>query len=158
MKYTIEQFQNEFELAANVDAKSDILTKALNELDFAIPEVKEVMTQYKNELSDYREQLQEEENTLCNSLIEKGEYEVFICKEDSEEFGFQKNSPYYIKIDNVAKVYEGSITSENPVIKEYISKIEPIVWIITDSGIGTKKSRKFYPKSILNFEQMFEKL
>ena len=48
MKYTIEQFQNEFELAPNVDAKSDILSKALNELDFTIPEVKEVMTQYKN--------------------------------------------------------------------------------------------------------------
>jgi hypothetical protein len=158
MNYTIEQFQTDFELAPNPDAKSEILTKALNELDFSIPEVKEIMLQYKNELKDYKEKITEDEDILCNHFIEKGEYEVFICKEDSEEFGFQKDSPYYIKIDNVAEVYEGSITSENPAIKEYISKIEPIVWIITDGGIGTKKSRKFYTKSVLNFEQMFEKL
>jgi hypothetical protein len=157
MNYTIEQFQTDFEMAPNVDAKSDILTKALNELDFSIPEAKEVLLQYKNEFKDYKEQLEEEEDKLCNDLIERGEYEVFICKENSEEFGFEKDSSYYIKIDDVAQVYEASITSENPIIKEYISKIEPIVWFITDNGIGTKKRRKSYPKSVLNFEQMFER-
>lgn len=156
MEYTIEQFQQDFEIAPNTSAKSDVLNKALNELDLSNPEVKEILTQYRDEFKDYREQLVEEENTLCNSLIERGEYEVYLCKEDL--FEFQKGSPYYIKVDDVAKVYEGSITAENPIIKEYISKIEPMIWVIVNDGVGTKSRRVSYPKSVLRFEEVFEKI
>ena len=53
MEYTIEQFQQDFEIAPNMSTKSDVLTKALNELDLSNPEVKEVLTQYNINKSRY---------------------------------------------------------------------------------------------------------
>lgn len=158
MNYTIEQFQIDIEEATNTDAKSEILIKAIGELDASNPEVKEIILQYKNELKDYKEQLVDEEDALCKMFIEGGEYELYTCKKDMTDFGLQENEPYYIKIDDVGKVYEASITAENPIIKEYISKIEPIVYIIVDDGIGSKKRRTNYMKSLLNFEENFEKV
>ena len=158
MNYTIEQFQIDIEEATNTDAKSEILIKAIGELGASNPDVKEILLQYKNELKDYKEQLVDEEDALCKMFIEAGEYELYTCKKDMTDFGLQENEPYYIKIDDVGKVYETSITADNPIIREYISKIEPIVYIIVDDGIGSKKRRTNYVKSFLNFEENFEKV
>jgi hypothetical protein len=48
MEYTIEQFEIDFESAPNPEAKSEVLYKALDNLDVEDPNVKEVLGQYKN--------------------------------------------------------------------------------------------------------------
>jgi len=155
MEYTIEQFEIDFESAPNPEAKSEVLYKALDNLDVEDPNVKEVLGQYKNELKDIREQMVSDENTFCENAIRDGKFEVYECIRSLDPF--EKGGSYYVMIDDVAKVYEASITAENPIIKEYISTIKPLAYIIVDNGIGTPKRRSVFPKNEYNFEEYFVK-
>lgn len=156
MEYTIEQFEIDFESAPNPDSKSEVLYKALDNLNVEDPNVKEVLSQYKNELKDIREQMVTDENTFCENAIRDGKFEVYECVKSLEPF--EKGGSYYVMIDDVAKVYEASITSDNPIIKEYISKIKPLAYIIVDNGIGTPKRRSVFPKNEYDFNEYFVKL
>ena len=155
MEYTIEQFEIDFE-SASTDEKSEVLIKALDNLNASDPDVKEVLSHYKNELKDIREQMAIDENTFCEKAIQDGKFEVYKCIHPVENF--EIGGSYYVMIDDVAKVYEANITAENPVIKEYISKIKPLVYIIVDNGIGTQKRRSVFPKHEFNFDDHFVKL
>lgn len=155
MEYTIEQFQIDFE-SASTDEKSEALIKALDNLDISDPDVKETLSQYKSELKDIREQMVIDENAFCDKAIQDGKFEVYKCIHPVEKF--EMNGSYYVMIDDVAKVYEANITAENPVIKEYISKIKPLIYIIVDNGIGTPKRRSVFPRSEFNFDNHFVKL
>lgn len=97
-----------------------------------------------------------EENTFCENAIRDGKFEVYECVKSLDNF--EVGGSYYVMIDDVAKVYEASITADNPIIKEYISNIKPLVYIIVDNGIGTPKRRSVFPKSEFNFNEYFVKL
>jgi len=146
MEYTIEQFEIDFESATD-DKKSEILIKALDNLDISDPNIKEIIYQYKNELRDIREQMVIDENNFCEKLIEDGKFEVYKCITAFDNF--EVGGSYYVMIDDVAKIYDGNIASENPLIKDYISKIKPLIYTIIDDGIGTPKRRS--PLSEFNF-------
>jgi len=154
MKYTIEQFEIDFE-SATTDEKSEVLIKALDNLDVSDPEVMATLSQYKNELKDIREQMVIDENAFCEKAIQEGKFEVYKCVHPVEQF--EMDGSYYVMIDDVAKVYEASITADNPIIKEYISTIKPLVYIIVDNGIGTPKRRSVFPKNEFNFDDYFVK-
>ena len=155
MQYTIEQFEIDFE-SATTDEKSEVLIKALDNLDASDPDVMETLSQYKNELKDIREQMVIDENAFCEKAIQEGKFEVYKCVHPVEQF--EMDGSYYVMIDDVAKVYEASITADNPIIKEYISTIKPLVYIIVDNGIGTPKRRSVFPKNEFNFDEHFVKL
>jgi hypothetical protein len=155
MQYTIEQFEIDFE-SATTDEKSEVLIKALDNLDASDPDVMETLSQYKNELKDIREQMIIDENSFCEKAIQEGKFEVYKCVRPVEQF--EMDGSYYVMIDDVAKVYEASITADNPIIKEYISTIKPLVYIIVDNGIGTPKRRSVFPKNEFNFNEHFVKL
>ena len=155
MQYTIEQFEIDFE-SATTDEKSEVLIKALDNLDASDPNVMETLSQYKNELKDIREQMIIDENSFCEKAIQEGKFEVYKCVNPVEQF--EMDGSYYVMIDDVAKVYEASITADNPIIKEYISTIKPLVYIIVDNGIGTPKRRSVFPKNEFNFDEHFVKL
>jgi hypothetical protein len=120
-------------------------------------------TQYKNELKDIRDQMVIDENTFCEKAIQEGKFEVYKCVHPVEQF--EMDGSYYVmklslqtsSFDDVAKVYEASITADNPIIKEYISTIKPLVYIIVDNGIGTPKRRSVFPKNEFNFDDHFVK-
>ena len=156
MEYTIEQFEIDFESAPNPEAKSEVLYKALDKLNVEDPNVKEVLGQYKNELKDLREQMITDENKFCEDAIREGKFEVYECVKSLEPF--EKGGSYYVMIDDVAKVYEASITADNPIIKEYIKKIKPLAYIIVDNGIGTPKRRSVFPKNEYDFNEYFVKI
>jgi len=155
MQYTIEQFEIDFE-SATTDEKSEVLIKALDNLDASDPDVMETLSQYKNELKDIREQMVIDENAFCEKAIQEGKFEVYKCVHPVGQF--EMDGSYYVMIDDVAKVYEASITADNPIIKEYISTIKPLVYIIVDNGIGTPKRRSVFPKNEFNFDEHFVKL
>lgn len=155
MQYTIEQFEIDFE-SATTDGKSEVLIKALDNLDVSDPNIMETLSQYKNELKDIHEQMVIDENAFCEKAIQEGKFEVYKCVNPFEQF--EMGGSYYVMIDDVAKIYEGNITAENPLIKEYISKIKPLVYILVDNGIGTPKRRSIFPKHKFNFDEHFVKL
>ena len=67
-------------------------------------------------------------------------------------------SQYYVKIDDLAKQYQDAEGEIPEAIAEYVSKIKPLIWIVTDNGIGTLKSRDLFIEEVYGkFDEHFTK-
>ena len=62
------------------------------------------------------------------------------------------------KIDDLAKQYQDAEGEIPEAIAEYVSKIKPLIWIVTDNGIGTLKSRDLFIEEVYGkFDEHFTK-
>jgi hypothetical protein len=83
-----------------------------------------------------------------------GKWQLYTCIKDVNVCTTGNN--YYVKIDDMAKEYKDAEVPEG--IADYISKIKPIIWIVTDNGIGTLKSRNLFAEEIYGkFDEHFIK-
>ncbi len=160
--YTIEQFKEEFENTSTFEGKSDVIIKATCYcIEFA-PDVDseflEIVKEYKHNLLDNREDFIKEENDICNRDIENGHYELYICIKSFEIYPgmfVHEGNRYYIKVDDF-KSELGVMWSEvaTDEMKKIIDNMKPVIWVITDGGIGTFKSRNLFRE---DFESYFIK-
>jgi hypothetical protein len=138
--YTIEQFIEEFEEAQTPDAKQEVMSRLIDS-DIDLVEHKELLIEYKAQIADLREQLDIEEDIKINDLIEKESMELYTCTKSVNEF--VEGSNYYVQIDDVKSKYiesfERSYFYIPDAIKEYVNSIKPLIWIVTDNGIGSLK-------------------
>ena len=148
----IEQFIEDFESAQTPDAKQEVMNK-LNDYNIDIIEHKELLIEYKAQIQDFREQLDIEEDIKINDLIDNGSMVLMTCTKAVDEF--VEDSSYYVMVDDVKSKYTESFGDNIPeAIKDYISSIKPLVWVVLDRGIGTLKFRKLIPYSQLeNFKK-----
>lgn len=155
--YTLDIFEKEFNEAQSESAKQDVLNKLLDsDIDFTIPENKERMVEYRAQLQDYRQELKIQDDYLINLELEMfpGKWKLYTCIKDVNVCTTGNN--YYVKIDDMAKEYKDAEVPEG--IADYISKIKPIIWIVTDNGIGTLKSRNLFAEEIYGkFDEHFTK-
>ena len=155
--YTLDIFEKEFNEAQSESAKQDVLNKLLDsDIDFTIPENKERIVEYRAQLQDYRQELQIQDDYLINLELEMfpGKWQLYTCIKDVNVCTTGNN--YYVKIDDMAKEYKDAEVPEG--IADYISKIKPIIWIVTDNGIGTLKSRNLFAEEIYGkFDEHFIK-
>jgi hypothetical protein len=155
--YTLDIFEQEFNEAQSESAKQDVLNKLLDsDIDFTIPENKERMVEYRAQLQDYRQELKIQDDYLINLELEMfpGKWQLYTCIKDVNVCTTGNN--YYVKIDDMAKEYRDAEVPE--AIADYISKIKPIIWIVTDNGIGTLKSRNLFAEEIYGkFDDHFTK-
>jgi hypothetical protein len=136
-EYTIEQFIEEFEEAQTPDAKNEVLLKLLDS-DIDVVDNKELLIEYKAQIRDLKEQLDIEEDIKINDLIDKGLMSLYTCTKSVNEF--VEGSNYYVEIDD----YKSKLVAIEGIdipdaIKAYVSGIKPLIWIVTDSGIGSLK-------------------
>jgi hypothetical protein len=136
-EYTIEQFIEEFEMAQTPDAKNEVLLKLLDS-DIDVVDNKELLIEYKAQIADLREQINIEEDIKINDLIDKGLMSLYTCTKSVNEF--VEGSNYYVEIDD----YKSKLVAIEGIdipdaIKAYVSGIKPLIWIVTDSGIGSLK-------------------
>jgi hypothetical protein len=138
--YTIEQFIEEFEEAQTPDAKQAVFQK-LTESDIDLVDNKELLIEYKAQIQDLKEQINIEEDIKINDLIENGSMELYTCTKSVNEF--VEGSSYYVQIDDVKSKYiesfEKSYFYIPDDIKAYVDNIKPLIWIVTDNGIGSLK-------------------
>jgi hypothetical protein len=161
--YTLDIFEQEFNDAQSESAKQDVLNKLLDsDIDFTIPENKERMVEYRAQLQDYRQELQIQDDYLINLELEMfpGKWQLYTCIKDVNVCTTGNN--YYVKIDDMAKQYQNDEIPENgfdaSAILTYISNIKPIIWIVTDNGIGTLKSKTLFNDMYSKDEDVYEKL
>lgn len=159
--YTLDIFEKEFNEAQSEKAKQDALIRLLDsDIDFTIPENKERIVEYRAQLQDYRQELQVETDYLINLELEMfpGKWQLYTCIKDVNNCTTGNN--YYVKIDDMAKEYQNDEIPENgfdtSAILAYISNIKPIIWIVTDNGIGTLKSKTLF-NDIYSDEDVYEK-
>jgi hypothetical protein len=136
-EYTIEQFVEDFEDAQTPDAKNEVLLKLLDS-DIDVVDNKELLIEYKAQIRDLKEQLDIEEDIKINDLIDNGSMELYVCKKSVDKF--VEGSSYYVHMDD----YKSKLVAIEGVdipdaIKAYVSGIKPLIWIVTDSGIGSLK-------------------
>ncbi len=145
-EYTIEQFIEDFEDAQTPDAKQEVLLKLLDS-DIDVVDNKELLIEYKAQIQDLKEQLDIEADAVINIQIEQGFVELYTCTKSVNEF--VEGSRYYVQIDDVRSKYTDTFEGEVPqAMKEYFNGIKPLVWIVTDGGIGTLK----YKRLVTDFE------
>ncbi len=148
MEYTYETFKGEFENSSSPEEKQNILIKLLDSgLD--VREYKEEIQEYRAQLKDLRDQMEKEEDEAISKAIENGEFKLYTCIEDVNDYPFYKSGEkYYVKIDGIKRRYTESIAGDesfvkdlDPKIQEYISGLKDLIWIVQDNGIGSLKRK-----------------
>jgi len=138
--YTIEQFGKEFEEAQTPDAKQEVMLRLLDS-DIDLVDNKELLIEYKAQIADLREQINIEEDIKINDLIDKGLMSLYTCTKSVNEF--VEGSNYYVEIDDYKSklvAIEGIDIPDD--IKAYVDNIKPLIWVVTDSGIGSLKYKR----------------
>jgi hypothetical protein len=139
-EYTIEKFVEDFEDAQSPDAKQEVLLKLLDS-DVDVVEHKELLKEYKEQIQDIREQLNIEADAVINIEIEQGFMKLYTCTKSVGNY--IEGSNYYVKIDDVKSKYTESFEGDVPdAIKDYFNSIKPLIWIVSDNGIGTLKYKR----------------
>ena len=152
--YTIEQFESDFENAANLENKHVVLTNALNIFDDNDPIIKEYLLKHKTDLIDLKSELSKEEDIKCNIDIDNDLVELYTCIKEIPSGSCKVGSRYYIKVDNLS-VLDGRWSEvATDEMREFISKMKPIIWIYLDNGIGTLKYREILKDELTDY---FEK-
>jgi hypothetical protein len=149
--YTIEQFESDFEEASTYDQKNDVILRSLDLMDIKDIEVTETILKLRNELKDYQLEMNKEEDASCNSGIESGSFELYKCIKSINNF--VEGYSYYVKIDDVKSKYTDALGEVPEAIKEYVSNIKPLIWIISDNGIGTLKTKNIFLESFSDYFQ-----
>jgi hypothetical protein len=150
--YTIDQFESDFEEASSYDQKNEVILRSLDLLDIRDIEVREVILKLRYELKDYQLEMNKEEDVSCNRDIESGSCELYKCIKSIDNLLEGYN--YYVKIDDVKSKYTEALGDIPESIKEYIDSIKPLIWIISDNGIGTLKTKNVFTE---NFSDYFQK-
>lgn len=160
---TSDQLELEYEQAPSLEEKKNVLGKiaevCIKKFLDETEERTKIEELFENLREDFRLLVAEhniEENQRCEEEIEKGNLEVYRCINEVDDCKFGET--YYVKIDDVASDYKSKgFHKMSEEMSEYINKIEPIVTIFCDKGIGTLKYRKIFSKSVVEFEQYFLK-
>jgi hypothetical protein len=160
--YTLDTFEKEFNEAQSEKSKQDVFTKLLDSnIDFTDPEYKERLVEYRAQLQDYRQELQTEEDNQINVELEMfpGKWQLYTCIKNTNVCTTGHN--YYVKIDDMSKQYQNDEIPEYgfdaSAILAYISKMKPIIWIVTDNGIGTLKSKHLFTDMYSKDEAVYDR-
>lgn len=163
MAYTIEDFQVEIKNCNNPDEMSQVIEKMLDSpsIDVTDPDVKEIILEYKAQIEDYRKDVAVEEDKYCNDLIESDKCDLYICKKDVQ--WWKSGNRYYVRVDDTkAQAIENLkevMDRLKPEVVDRINSMKPIIWVISDNGIGTLKSRHLFTRQDGEvFEDYFEKI
>lgn len=142
----LEQFEIEFNNAPTLSAKEELLDALLqsdSDLGLSEEELKENVREYKAQLNDFKEQLETEADAIINQEIENRKYKLYTCVKNTDEY--VEGRDYYVFIDDVASEYRSlDVDKISKELADYVNNIKPIVWIVSDNGIGTLKRKNVY--------------
>jgi hypothetical protein len=161
MSYTIEDFQIEMKSVETPQEMTGVIDKLLDsDIDVSNPEIKEMILEYRGQIEDYKKDMAIEEDKYCNQLIESGECELYLCKKDVQ--WWKVGNRYYVRVDDTkAKAIENLkevMDRLKPEVVDRINSMKPLIWVISDNGIGTLKSRHLFTRQDGEiFEDYFEK-
>jgi hypothetical protein len=161
MSYTIEDFQIEMQSVETPQEMTGVIDKLLDsDIDVTNSEIKEMILEYRIQIEDYRKDMAVEEDKYCNDLIESDKCELYICKNDIQ--WFKSGNRYHVRVDDTKSQYleniKDIIDRLQPEVIEKLTSMKPLIWVISDNGIGTLKSRHLFTRQDGEiFEDYFEK-
>ncbi len=147
--YTIEQFEIDFQNALDSE-KPGILTKAVDCLDVTDDDVRDFLQKYRDELKDIQNDINIDMDKDCNDYINTGIADLYTC---IKPFGSEYiiGQDYYVRIIDLASEYrEKGVCDVSVEMSNYVNSIKPLIWIISDDGVGTLKKSRVFTSIILN--------
>jgi len=162
MSYTIEDFQIEIQSVETPQEMTGVIDKLLDsDIDVSNPEIKEMILEYRGQIEDYRKDMMVEEDKKCSDWIESGKCELYLCNKDIQ--WFKSGNRYHVRVDDTKSQYleniKDIIDRLQPEVIEKLTSMKPLIWVISDNGIGTlKSSHVFTTQNGEIFEDYFEKL
>lgn len=144
---TIKEFKIIFENSETFNLKSKALELFINTKPQDIESI-EAISNSKDILDMIKEEEEIENDRHITLQIENNLYQLWNCIETN--YPFIKGEDYWVRIDDMSNELNdiwSNIINDN--IKSYINNIKPIIWIISDNGLGTRK-KKIEFKSDLN--------
>ncbi len=162
MSYTIEDFQIEMQSVETPQEMTGVIDKLLDsDIDVTNSEIKEMILEYRSQIEDYRKDMMVEEDKKCSDWIESGKCELYLCKKGIH--WFKSGNRYHVRVDDTKSQYleniKDIIDRLQPEVIEKLTSMKPLIWVISDNGIGTlKSSHVFTTQNGEIFEDYFEKL
>lgn len=147
---TIEQLIEDFDEAQTIDAKQTLIDSIDESL---ITEHTDIIKELKNQIGDLKDQLGEEEDASINLDIENDVMSLYTCTKSINEF--VEGNQYYVKLDDTRAKYIEVFGEIPEALVDYIMSIKPIIWIVTDNGIGSLKYKVLVTD--FDFSQHFNK-
>lgn len=145
----IHTFIEDFENAISISAKRTILHNLID----SNPEDEETLDlikDYKGHLNDLIEEEVIIEDKQINLDIETGKYKLMRCIRSIQPF--IHGWVYRVRVDDMStELKEQWKDNMTTILEDYISNIKPIVWIVTDNGLGTLKSKILFTETLSNF-------
>jgi len=157
--YTLDLFEENFKDAQTFEQKKQLIENLLDsDLDLSDPEVKERLAEYNAQLKDYWDDMKLEENNAIEQGIADGTYQLYTCIKDIDRY--KQGYNYYVYIIPLKNQYQSTgIADISDELAEYISKIQDLIWIVSDNGIGTLKTKSLFSIELReNFNEYFTKL
>jgi hypothetical protein len=130
----IEQLIEDFDEAQTIDAKQSLIDSIDESL---IAEHTDIIKELKNQIGDLKDQMAEEEDTRINLDIDNGLVSLYTCTKSVNEF--IEGNQYYVKVDDARAKYTEVFGEVPEALVDYIMSIKPLIWIVTDNGIGSLK-------------------
>lgn len=141
----ITTFEQRFMDALTIKEKIQIVEEIR---ESNIPEFKPLIEDFSSVINELLEEETIEEDAKISSDIDNGKYQLYQCTEYI--YPFIKGEYYFVRIDDMSsELREQWKDNMTEVLENYISNIKPVIWIVRDSGMGTRKSK-------VVFEQKFE--
>lgn len=136
--YTIEQFEIDFENSID-SKKKDVLDKAVELLDSDDSDISEVLQKYRDELKDSQDDFKVSCDRECNDYINTGIAVLHTC---IKSYGSKlEGQNYYVRTVDLASEYrEKGLSDVSEDMAKYVDSIKPLVWVISDDGVGTLKN------------------
>ena len=145
----IQKFQEDFDNAPTIQSKQIILDELIktNPTDDT---TLEVISDCKYFLKFLTEEEAIVEDKQINQDIDSQKYQLMLCT--NTNYPFIANEYYWVRIDNMSnelmEMWENSMT---PQIKDYISSIKPITWVVNDNGMGTLKTKILFSGNLSDY-------
>lgn len=160
MSYTIEDFQIEMQNTETPEEMTGVIDKLLDsDIDVSNPEIKEMILEYRAQIEDYRKDMLVEDDRVSNEWIESGQCKLFMCKKSV--LSYTEGNRYYVRINDIKSQYIENLKDVmdrlEPEVVERFNNMKPLIWVISDEGIGTLKKYNVWLREY-NFEDYFEKI
>ena len=145
----IKQFEEDFDRALTIETKQRVLDNIIN-TNPTDDATLETISDYKDLLKFLKEEESVIEDKQISIDIDNHKYQLMLCIQTF--YPFIANEYYWVRVDNMSEeLLEMWKNSMTPQLENYISTIKHIIWVVSDNGVGTRKSKILFTEELSNY-------
>jgi hypothetical protein len=142
---TIDTIKETFDGCNTIEEMENLLSEFLDsDVDTDDTETKELISELRAQINDRKLDYVTERNETCTRWIESGMCQLYLCNSDTDKY--KAGDRYYVRIDDVKtdtlNRLKDIMDRLDPEVLNRVNSMDPIIYIISDDGIGTPSDYK----------------